>query len=283
MSEKGRILFVDDEKDFAEAMSQVLRMEGYTVETAFSGSKAIDIFQSRKFDLVITDLKMPELDGIELIRLIRQLRPDQCIVVITAFSSQIMPWNRRLLSDQGQEEIGELFYLVKPFTTERLVETVEKYMPTERTPGIKSEARASGELQPVPASKETGKKEERDDLKQILVDTARAIGGKVACALVGKTGKLLAEANPGDFPTDRFSGKFALLMWFVRNTLSDVGACHLTENLLCSGEEWILARFLSDGKHYLSILTDANVALGTLRAIANETVRKLENVLGEEK
>ncbi|MBD3285544.1 response regulator, partial [candidate division WOR-3 bacterium] len=68
MNTRANILFVDDENKFAEAMAKVLRYGGYSVQTAYSGSRALEKYQTEKFDLVITDLKMPVMDGIELMR-----------------------------------------------------------------------------------------------------------------------------------------------------------------------------------------------------------------------
>jgi len=115
---KARILFVDDEKKFVDAMSQLLRSKGYHVQAAYSGKLALEIFEPGEFDLVITDLSMPLMDGIELIREIRQQHPYQRIIVITGFPSQ---------STQEQAyKLGTLNYIAKPFKTQRLLELVEE-------------------------------------------------------------------------------------------------------------------------------------------------------------
>lgn len=118
MSEKTRILFVDDEADLADALGDVLSIEGYEVETVREAKSALVKFQSSRYDLLITDLSMPGMDGLELIRRVRILNPEQRIMVITGFPSH-----------DSQEEafkLGTLNYLVKPFTDKRFLELVRK-------------------------------------------------------------------------------------------------------------------------------------------------------------
>ena len=64
----SRILIVDDEKGIRESVSLVLSEEGYETEIASTGKEALNYLSERDFDVLITDLKMPEMDGIELIK-----------------------------------------------------------------------------------------------------------------------------------------------------------------------------------------------------------------------
>jgi len=117
MKSKVRLLFVDDEKKFADAMGQVLTIRGFDVQVAYSGKIALEVFKPGEFDLVITDLSMPGMDGIELIREIRKLNPSQRIIVVTGFPSQ-----------HTQEQayiLGTLNYIAKPFKTDRFLEVVD--------------------------------------------------------------------------------------------------------------------------------------------------------------
>jgi len=76
MSDNMKILVVDDEPIIIKSCETVLKSEGYNVESTLSGKDAILKMEQTPFDLVITDLKMPEVDGITLIRWIKQNRPD---------------------------------------------------------------------------------------------------------------------------------------------------------------------------------------------------------------
>lgn len=79
------ILVVDDEKDTCLLLSQVLEKEGYAVDTANSGNEALSILRKKKINLVITDLKMPEMDGLTLIREARKLKFDTKFIMMTAY------------------------------------------------------------------------------------------------------------------------------------------------------------------------------------------------------
>ena len=79
------ILIVDDEEIIRDLLAEVL--EDYTVSLAADGREAIDILKERKFDLVITDLRMPNVPGEEVVRYARETYPDIGVIVISAYSS----------------------------------------------------------------------------------------------------------------------------------------------------------------------------------------------------
>ncbi|MBF0100977.1 MAG: sigma-54-dependent Fis family transcriptional regulator [Desulfobacterales bacterium] len=81
------ILVVDDDKGMREFLDIFLTQEGYQVTSAADGNEAIKYFQKNRFDLVITDLKMPKIDGIDLIKKIKEISPETMIIVITAYAS----------------------------------------------------------------------------------------------------------------------------------------------------------------------------------------------------
>lgn len=82
---RRRILAVDDQKLSCEQMRRILEPEGYEVETATSGTKALELLRDQTFHLVITDLKMPDMDGSELLKTLRERREPVGVVVVTAY------------------------------------------------------------------------------------------------------------------------------------------------------------------------------------------------------
>ena len=114
----GSVLIVDDEPVVIKSCERILTPEGYKVRGVTSAREAMNIIKDGDFDLVITDLKMPEVDGIELIRWIRKNTPGVGVVVITGYPSQE--------SIKDALELGIIDYLPKPFSPQLLIDVTEK-------------------------------------------------------------------------------------------------------------------------------------------------------------
>ncbi|MBP2681787.1 MAG: CheY-like receiver, AAA-type ATPase and DNA-binding response regulator, partial [Candidatus Krumholzibacteriota bacterium] len=83
-----RILIVDDEKSMCQFLTIMLRKEGYQITAAPNGAKALEHYKSAKFDLVITDIRMAGMDGIELLAELKKLDPNVPVIIMTAYASQ---------------------------------------------------------------------------------------------------------------------------------------------------------------------------------------------------
>jgi len=84
-----RILVVDDEPSVCRAIKMLLEVDGHAVSIAAGGYEALDIFETATFDLVLTDYSMPDMKGDEFAANIKQRRPTQRIIMITAFGSEL--------------------------------------------------------------------------------------------------------------------------------------------------------------------------------------------------
>ncbi|WP_432822852.1 sigma-54-dependent transcriptional regulator [Trichloromonas sp.] len=113
-----RILVVDDEAVIREGIRRILEKEGCQVETKSSGRVALEKLQEDDFDLVITDLKMPGMSGIELLKAIRILQPDVPVILITGYST--------VETAVEAMKNGAFDYLAKPFTPAQITEKVQK-------------------------------------------------------------------------------------------------------------------------------------------------------------
>ena len=82
-----RILVVDDELDILEAIRIILEKEGYEVETAATAHDGLDLLQARTFHVVLSDLRLPDLDGLDLLRLIKQQYPAMEVVLLTGYGT----------------------------------------------------------------------------------------------------------------------------------------------------------------------------------------------------
>ena len=114
-----RILVVDDEKSLAFFLGENLRTMGseYHVQTAYCGEDALDKITSEPFDLIVTDLRMPGMSGLELIRRLRQVNPSVRAVLITAYGDDNVEAEAR--------HLGVFRYIRKPFRVEELLQTAE--------------------------------------------------------------------------------------------------------------------------------------------------------------
>src|SRR3954469_18990982 len=124
MASRGKILIVDDEANARSALSEILREEGYETETAADGFKALGKLGAFAPDLVLTDLKMPGLDGIGLLEELRTASPTTVVVVMTAFGT----------IDSAVEAIkkGAENSLTKPLDPDTIVAVVERAMEKAR-------------------------------------------------------------------------------------------------------------------------------------------------------
>ena len=112
------VLIVDDEKNYPPVLSAVLEEEGFETLTAYSGEEALSVLKNSDVDLVLTDMKMPSMDGIELLERIKQKDPGLPVIMMTAHGTV----------EKAVEAMqkGAYNYILKPFDNERLVIYVNK-------------------------------------------------------------------------------------------------------------------------------------------------------------
>lgn len=113
-----RILVVDDEPFVCDAVKMMLAFDGHLVETANSGSDALEMFGKNRYDVVITDYSMPVMKGDELAAAIKMRSPSQPVVMITAYAEMLQSAHTPLK--------GVDFIISKPFLLENLREAIAK-------------------------------------------------------------------------------------------------------------------------------------------------------------
>jgi DNA-binding response OmpR family regulator len=113
---KAKILVVDDEPAVRESLDEILRLEGYQVVSIENGELAIKTLQSEIFDLILLDLKMPGMDGIDVMRLATKIAPDTKIILLTGHGS--MESAVEALRHSAHD------YLIKPIPTHELLRSV---------------------------------------------------------------------------------------------------------------------------------------------------------------
>ncbi len=115
---RERILVVDDEENLLHFLSKLLKGEGYRVKTAETGAKALERVQRSDFDLAILDIKLPDMDGVAVLRAFREVVPEANVVMITAYGS--------IESAVEAMKAGAYDYVVKPFRAEEILKVVHK-------------------------------------------------------------------------------------------------------------------------------------------------------------
>jgi DNA-binding NtrC family response regulator len=121
---KGIIHIIDDEPVIHDVLAQLLTSEGYEVEISSSGEEALEKFPSQSFDVILLDLLMPGLDGIETLRRIKRIDPAATVIIITAYGS--------VESAISAMKIGALDYVQKPFKHDDLLVVLEKALERKR-------------------------------------------------------------------------------------------------------------------------------------------------------
>jgi CheY-like chemotaxis protein len=130
---KARILAVDDEAVVLDSFRRILVLEGFSVDTVEHGPEALGLVQRHDYDFVFTDLKMPDMDGVEVVKSVKYLRPDVDVVVITGYGS--------IETAVQTLQQGACEYVQKPFTADELGEFAKKLL-------IKREARLEAARRP---------------------------------------------------------------------------------------------------------------------------------------
>jgi DNA-binding NtrC family response regulator len=112
MKREVNILVVDDDEIVRESLLEWLREDGYHVEAAEDGFKALEKFKERSWNIALVDLKMPKMDGLELMEKIKETRPETEVIIITAYAT--------VNTAVQAIKVGAYDYLVKPFNPEEL-------------------------------------------------------------------------------------------------------------------------------------------------------------------
>jgi len=200
MEPRGRILVVDDEVNARTALAELLRDEGYTVETAADGFKALPKLEDFSPDLVVTDLRMPGMDGLQLLKKAHERDPDCAVIVMTAYGA--------VDTAVAAMREGAADYVTKPVNVEELVLVIDRALERRR---VLAESRHL---------RERLSEHQRIDnivgsspvMRAVLSDVLRVAPSKATVLITGEsgTGKELVAAAIHQHST-RASGPFVKL------------------------------------------------------------------------
>jgi len=117
---KAKILCVDDEDIILDSFRKILVLDGYSVDTVSRGREALTLIRTNHYDFVFTDLKMPEMDGLEVTKTVKYLRPDIDVVIITGYAT--------VETAVDCMKYGALDYVQKPFTEDEVLKFTENLL-----------------------------------------------------------------------------------------------------------------------------------------------------------
>ena len=131
------ILLMEDEPSVAKGLKMVMDEQGYQVDWAATGEAALDAFWSGRFDLLVADIRLPDIDGMEVIERVKDKEPDTPVVIITGYPS--------MSSAIKAVKIGATDYLRKPFTEEEFMTAVDGALKKEAQKITREEILVSAE------------------------------------------------------------------------------------------------------------------------------------------
>jgi len=114
---RPHVLLVEDERNVAKGLEMVMHEEGYDVDLADTGLGALDKFRAGEFDLVVADLRLPDIDGLDVIQHVKDKKPRTSVVIITGYPS--------VSSAVQAVKLGVSDYLRKPFTDDEFMAAVK--------------------------------------------------------------------------------------------------------------------------------------------------------------
>ncbi len=125
---RPHVLLVEDERSVAKGLEMVMHEEGYDVDLADTGRGALDKFRGSEFDLVVADLRLPDIDGMDVVQHVREKQPETRVVIITGYPS--------VSSAVQAVKMGVSDYLRKPFTADEFKTAVKSALQEKKKESI---------------------------------------------------------------------------------------------------------------------------------------------------
>jgi DNA-binding NtrC family response regulator len=124
MPKKYNILIVDDDAEMVNLLEEILEKEGYSVTKAFRGKDALQIIKDEIFDMIITDIRMPEIGGLDILRAVKKIHPETIVLLVTAFGT--------IETAISAMREGAYDYIAKPFRIDEIRILVKRALDQQR-------------------------------------------------------------------------------------------------------------------------------------------------------
>jgi two-component system response regulator HydG len=123
MKDEPTILIVDDNEDLLQTFAMILKRRGFCVETAGNGISAVDKFKEQDFDVTLMDIVMPEMNGVEALKKIKEMQPGAPVILMTAYSDE------DLIQTAKEEGVHKIIH--KPIRIDQLIEMIDEAASSE--------------------------------------------------------------------------------------------------------------------------------------------------------
>ncbi len=170
---KNRILIVDDEQNVRQLIAKILEKEGYEILTACNGEEGLEIFQKNNIDLIISDIKMPKMNGIEFLHKVKEQEPGVGFILITAFAT--METAIDAIKSGAQD------YVTKPFDIKEILNAVKKIL-------CSSEHESNNTIYHLDNPDETKTSSNSPAMQQVLQLARRVSASDSTVLILGETG-----------------------------------------------------------------------------------------------
>lgn len=124
---RPKILVLDDEEIVRVSCKKCLTPEGYDVDVAANGVEGLAMIENNRYDVILTDLKMPDMDGMEFLAKVKERHPDTKVIMITGYST--------VEHAVKAMRMGAYNYIEKPFTPDALIDAVKEALTGEKAEG----------------------------------------------------------------------------------------------------------------------------------------------------
>ena len=156
--EKGKVLVIDDEQIVLDSVATLLRDEGFDVDVSLSGREGLDWAIERKYDAILSDIRMPDIGGMRVLRDIKRIHPSLPVIMITGYAS--------VDSAIQAMKLGAAEYIEKPFEPEQLIDSVNRAL------GVSPETEEQGLIHKDEEAKVLDRAESDDDFFMNLLENS---------------------------------------------------------------------------------------------------------------
>jgi putative two-component system response regulator len=242
------ILVVDDEEYVCRMVGRLLQSKGYPSAQAYSGAEALEILASGKFELLISDITMPGMSGMELLGEVKKLYPDLAVIMLTAVDDQETAIDAL--------ELGAYGYVIKPFHSNELLINIANALRRRQLEKMRNEYEARLEFQIRERTREIRRTQEEVIYRLVSASEFRSLETGVHVRRIAKYTQVLARALGWDFSESEDLGLAA--------SMHDVGKIGVRDEILlkpgkCTPEEFeVMKEHTTIGA---SILVGSNIPL----------------------